>query len=283
MGHNIPELLRQKGFTLKISILTALLVALYYPTIVKLVSDWSSDGNYSHGFLVPLISAYLVWERRDKLLSAKSSPGISGLFLLIFGVLVLIVGHAGVELFLQRFSILLVLAGLILFLQGKAHLRICFFPLAFLIFMIPIPQVAFNAVAFPMQLFAARIATDLIQLIGIPAFREGNMISLAYTNLEVAQACSGIRSLITIMTLATVYAYFLEKKRWKQVVLVLCAIPIAIITNSARITVTAVLSHYVGVKSAQGFYHSFEGWFMFLVAFGILVAWGFVLRRFFNG
>ncbi len=265
----------------KFLILAAVFAALYYPIIFLLVHDWSIDDNYSHGYIVPFVSAYLIWERRTDLSSLSVVPHIGGVLLLLAGVLMFILGHVGAELFLGRFSMLLVLSGLALFLLGKDYLRLLAFPISFLIFMIPLPAIIFNSIAFPLQLFAAKVSTFIISAIGIPVLRDGNIIQLAYTTLEVAEACSGIRSLVTILTLATIYTYFINKKKWKHVVIVLSAIPIAIITNSVRVTVTAILAQYFGEGAAEGFYHSFEGWFMFIVAFSLLLLFGAVVRKLF--
>jgi len=273
------DFLSHKGLIIRAFLLLASFLLLYYPIIVSLVHDWSIDDNYSHGYIVPFMSLYLVWERRSELLSLKIKPNSSGLLLLIVGLFVMILGHVGAELFLGRLSILIVLSGIALFLLGKEYLKILAFPIGFLIFMIPLPSVIFNSLAFPLQLLAARVAAGIIYTCGIPVLRDGNIIHLANTTLEVAEACSGIRSLVTIMTLATIYAYFMESKRWKQVVLFLSSIPIAIITNSARVTFTGFLSHYYGDEAAKGFYHTFEGWFMFVVAFSLLLLFGLLLRK----
>jgi len=266
---------------LKIFLIAFLLLILYYPIIKFLVQDWDSNPNYSHGYIVPFITAYLVWERRKKLALIKPSPTASGIFLLLAGVLTLFLGHIGAELFLQRFSIILVINGLVLFLLGCSYFKTLLFPISFLIFMVPLPATIFNTIAFPLQLLAANVSTVLISTIGIPVFRDGNIIQLAGITLEVAEACSGIRSLITILTLATIYSYFMEKRRWKQLILVFSSLPIAIVTNSARVTLTAILAHYFGASAADGFYHTFEGWFMFVVAFGILLLLGYVIRKVF--
>jgi len=171
--------------------------------------------------------------------------------------------------------------SVVLFLLGCSYFKTLLFPISFLIFMVPLPATIFNTIAFPLQLLAANVSTVIISTIGIPVFRDGNIIQLAGITLEVAEACSGIRSLITILTLATIYSYFMEKRRWKQLILVFSSLPIAIVTNSARVTLTAILAHYFGASAADGFYHTFEGWFMFVVAFGILLLLGYVIRKVF--
>ncbi|MFQ5902022.1 MAG: VPLPA-CTERM-specific exosortase XrtD, partial [Thermodesulfobacteriota bacterium] len=260
-------------------ILCLLFGVLYHAILSFLVYDWWTDNNYSHGFIVPLVSAYLIWERKDILTKLKPSPNLLGLFLFLAGIGVLILGHVGAELFLMRFSMLLVISGLVLFLLGTEFLRVLLFPIGFLIYMIPLPQVIFNAIAFPLQLFAAQVATGILQSLGIPVLREGNIIQLAYSTLEVAEACSGIRSLVTLLTLSTVYSYFTQDRLWKHVVLIISAIPIAVIANSTRVTGTGILAHYFGAGVAQGFYHTFSGWLVFMVAFGLLLLVGIFLSR----
>ena len=267
---------------LKSIILVIAFFFFYYEILVDLVADWYNDDNYSHGFIVPFVSAYLIWERKSELKSLAVKPSLAGLFLLLFGIIVCLSGHIGAEYFLMRSSILFVLSGLVLFLLGKSYLKLLAFPIGFLIFMIPLPAIVFNAIAFPLQLFAAKVSTNVILILGIPVFRDGNIIHLAQTTLEVAEACSGIRSLITILTLATIYAYFMEIIRWKQALIVFSAIPIAIITNSLRVTVTAFLAHHYGSEAADGFYHTFEGWFMFVVASVILIIFGSLLSKVFR-
>lgn len=261
-------------------LLAALFVLAYYQVISYLAVNWWIDPNYSHGFVVPIISGYVVYKNRDRLAAIAPTPSNAGLIVLLAGALMLAVGHVGAELFLMRFSMLLVMAGLVLFISGRRMLRELTFPIAFLIFMIPLPMVIFNAVAFPLQLFAARVATEVISALGIPVLRDGNIIELAHATLEVAEACSGIRSLVTILTLATIYAYFTLNSRARQVILVASAVPIAILVNSSRVALTAILAHHLGYGAVEGFYHSFEGWFMFIVSLVLLLGVDLLLRRF---
>ena len=191
----------------------------------------------------------------------------------------LVVGSVGAELFLQRSSFIVVLAGLVWLILGTAFLRELAFPLAFLVFMIPLPAIVMNAVAFPLQLFAAQTATFCMQAAGIPVLREGNVITLAATTLEVAEACSGIRSLQALLALGAVYGYFTQKAAWKKWALVLLSVPIAIAANAFRVAGTGFLAHYWGSEMAQGFYHGFAGWIVFVVAFALLLGCGAVLAK----
>ena len=272
----------RSGATLSVVLalsVTALLAALYYQIVYRLGMQWYADPDYSHGFLVPLLSGYFVWERREKLraLPVASSPW--GIVLLGGGLLMLVIGSAGAELYTQRTSIIVVIAGLVLLILGRKFLRVLLFPIAFLFFMVPLPAIIVNAVAFPLQLFAAKTATFCLYNFGIPVLREGNVIVLAGTTLEVAEACSGIRSLQALLALGTVYAYFTQHVMWKRLTLVLLSIPIAIAANAFRVTGTGVLTHYWGVEAAQGFYHTFQGWLIFVVAFALLLGFGLLLSR----
>jgi exosortase len=252
---------------------------LYWPVLVSLVMQWDADPNYSHGFLIPVMAAYFVWERRTRLSRLVPQPSWWGFPLASLGLLMLGLGQVGAELFLQRFSLIVVIAGLVLLVLGRNVLKLWSFPIAFLIFMVPLPAIVLNAVAFPLQGFAAQTATSCLVALNIPVLREGNVISLAHTSLEVAEACSGIRSLMSLLALATTYAYFGERVMWKRWVLVAAAIPVAIAANAFRVTGTGVLAHYFGDEVAQGFYHDFSGWLVFVVAFVLLLGIGTALRR----
>ena len=272
----------RSGATLSVVLtlsITALLAALYYKILYSLGTQWYADPDYSHGFLVPLLSGYFVWERRERLRSLPVAPSPWGIILLGGGLLMLLIGSAGAELYMQRTSIIVVIAGLVLLMLGREFLRVLLFPIAFLFFMVPLPAIIVNAVAFPLQLFAAKTATFCLYNFGIPVLREGNVIVLAGTTLEVAEACSGIRSLQALLALGTVYAYFTQHVMWKRWTLVLLSIPIAIAANAFRVTGTGVLTHYWGVEAAQGFYHTFEGWLIFVVAFALLLICGLLLSK----
>jgi exosortase len=207
------------------------------------------------------------------------SPSLLGAGLLALGLLMLVVGSVGAELFLQRFSLVVVVAGLVWLILGTALLRELAFPLAFLVFMVPLPAIVLNAVAFPLQLFAAQSATFCMQVGGIPVLREGNTIVLTNTTLEVVEACSGIRSLQALLALGAVYGYFSQKPVWKRWALLFLSIPIAIAANALRVAGTGFLAHFVGAEAAQGFYHSFAGWMVFAVAFVLLLGAGTLLGR----
>jgi exosortase len=264
---------------LLIAVFTVLLGLLYHNIAVRLVEQWYADPDYSHGFLVPFVSAYLAWERWDKLKRLPAKPSLWGIGVLTVGLLMLLLGTLGAELYLQRSSFLVVVSGLVLLLLGHDVLRVLLFPIAFLFFMIPLPAIVMNELAFPLQLFAAKTAAFCLFNFGIPILREGNVIVLAGTTLEVAEACSGIRSLQALLALGVFYAYFSQRVMWKRWLLVILSVPIAIIANAFRVSGTGMLAHYWGPEAAEGFYHTFSGWLIFLLAFVLLLLCDVVLSK----
>jgi exosortase len=255
------------------------LSVLYGAVAPRLVRQWAAEDDYTHGFLILPLSFYFAWEKREKLKALNPEPNLLGAGLLLVGLVMLVVGTVGAELFLQRSSFVVVIAGLILLILGRSFLRELLFPVAFLLFMIPLPAIVMNAVAFPLQLFAAQSATFCMQTAGIPVLREGNTIILSNTTLEVVEACSGIRSLQALLALGAVYGYFTQKAVWKRWALIMLSVPIAIVANAFRVAGTGFLAHHIGAEAAQGFYHSFAGWIVFAVAFLLLLGLGTLLGK----
>ena len=243
---------------------------LYTPVVTKLVRYWAHDENYSHGFLIAPLAVWFAWRQRERLRAARVRPAGVGLLVICGALALVIVGRLGAELFLTRVSLIVMLAGAILFLHGWQHLRILAGPLLFLLLMVPLPAIVFNQIAFPLQLFASRLGAAGIQACAVPVLREGNVIVLADTSLEVAEACSGIRSLVSLLTLGILYGYFTDPRPWMRAIIALSAIPIAIAANAARVTGTGVLAHYYGPEAAHGFFHTFSGWLVFVVALLLL-------------
>ena len=257
--------------------IVGLLCLLYWDISHALVLDWYNDPDYSHGFLVPFLSVFFVWERWGNIKRTSIQPSWWGIGLLGFGLLMLLIGVVGAELYTQRCSLIAVLAGLVLLIFGWKIMWLVSLPLAFLVFMVPLPAIVVNSIAFPLQLFAAKTATFCLFSLGIPVLREGNLIALAGTTLEVAEACSGLRSLLSLLALGTVYGYFSQSSLWKRWVLVFLSIPIAILANAIRVSGTGILAHHWGVEAAEGFYHTFEGWIVFIAAFVMLLICGTLL------
>ena len=293
-----------KHYWRAIAIVVAVLFT-YAAVLVKLSNDWWTDENYSHGLLVPLIIGYILWSQRDKFAAEPARPSVLlGGLAVAFALFALWTGVAGAELYTQRLSLVLLIAGTVVYFWGLAFLRLILVPLGLLILAIPVPAIIFNKVAFPLQLFASRCAVWSMSVLGIPVLRQGNVIELKPLNsfdtrkLEVVEACSGIRSLMTLLTLAVVFAYFTNTRSndsngprgkfgwlrsygfWRSLIIVLSAVPIAILTNAARVSGTGILSHFYGTGVADGFFHSFSGWAIYVVAFLLLFAVGWFIDRF---
>jgi exosortase len=246
------------------------------PVLYYMVLHWQSSPDYSHGFLIPPLAVYFAWERRRKLARAPIDGSWWGLVPLALGVLALSVGRLGVELMSMRTAFVLTLNGLVLLLLGVRMYRILAFPLLFLFLMVPLPQSLVNVVAFPLQLIAADLAVTTVQYFGLPVLREGNIIHLpGGFQLFVAEACSGLRSLMALGTLGVVFAYFFRKTWWERSVLVAATIPIAVLVNAFRVGVTVALSFWWGQQAAEGAIHQTEGFFTFGLAFLLLMvlAW----------
>src|ERR1700687_4673331 len=258
---------------------SALLITAYFPVLKHLVEQWSNDENVSHGFFVPVVALYIAWQRRDSVLAIERKPAWWGLAIMAWGALQGYVGVLGAELFLQRTSFLITLVGLLLVVGGTQLVRVLAFPLLLLPFMIPIPAVLYNQITFPLQLFASQVAELSLGLMGIPVLRDGNILELASQKLSVVEACSGIRSLLSLCFLSLVYAYFFDKRVWMRWVLFAATIPIAILAHSGRVTITGVLSE-INPELARGFFHSLEGWIIFLIALVMLGALHLLINRF---
>lgn len=255
-----------------IGILAGLTGVLYAGVMARLFEDWLHDPNYSHGLLVPLFSAFLVWRNRRALRRLPISPTWWGLAGIAGALAVLVVGRLAAELFLTRSSLVLLLAATVLFFLGWRWLRALLFPLAFLFLMIPIPAILFDQISLPLEFFASHTASWLLALVGVPVLTLGNIIRLPAMTLQVAEACSGIRSLVSLVALAIIYGYFLEPSLWRRVVLVAAAVPIAVIANAVRIMGTGLLVEYWSQEMATGFFHAFSGWLVFALALLLLFA-----------
>jgi len=247
-----------------------LLVLLYFPVLRNMVLDWYHDDNMGHGFFVPVVSAWIIWQQRAKLLAAAYGPNLWGLAIVLMGGLLLVVGTFAVEQTVMRGSFLISLWGAVITLGGFRLLRDLAFPLFLLVFMIPLPAVIYNQITFPLQMFASQVAETALSLLGIPVLREGNILELPSQRLSVVEACSGIRSLMSLTYLSLIYGYLFESRIWLRVVLLVLTPGIAILVNAARVTATGLISEY-DPELAVGAFHTMEGWFMFLLALMLLV------------
>ena len=299
------SVLATKSFWRVVAI-SAALVFTYAFVILKLSRDWWNDQNYSHGLLIPFIIGYILWSQREKLARVQPKPStLWGGAAVVMALAALWAGTAGAELFIQRMSLVLILAGTVIYFWGFRLLWMLFVPLILLVLAIPIPAIIFNKIAFPLQLLASRFAVWSMGLLDIPVLRQGNIIellplgALETKKLEVVEACSGIRSLMTLVTLAVVFAYFTHPTKndgdgpkggtfdwlksyafWRSMLIVLSAVPIAILTNALRVSGTGVLARYYGTEVADSFFHSFSGWVIYIAAFLLLLGFAWILDRF---
>ncbi len=248
------------------AVILALTGWLYASILGRLVAQWWQDPNFSHGFFVPAFALFVLWQDRSRLVSLPRAPSSWGLLILAMALCVLVVGVLGAELFVSRVSLLLLIAGLVVSFLGWNYFRAVLFPWAFLILMIPIPAIIFNQITFPLQILASKVAATVLPLAGVPVLREGNVINLPAMPLEVAEACSGIRSLLSLATLAIIYGYLMETRKWVRVVLALASVPIAVAANSLRIVGTGLLVQYWDPNKAEGFFHAFSGWLIFVIS-----------------
>ncbi|HLM59645.1 MAG TPA: EpsI family protein [Pyrinomonadaceae bacterium] len=280
----------------------AALAFVYATVLAKLGRDWWTDENYSHGLLVPFVIGYIVYLEFDSLRDAAGKPLFAlGVTMITLALLMLLGGTLGAELFAQRVSLVVMLAGIVVYFFGVKILRLLVAPFVLLLLAIPIPQIIFNKIAFPLQIYASQMAIWGIRLFEVPSVRKGNVIEILpfgatqTIGLEVVEACSGIRSLMTLVTLGLVLAYFTSTKRlngesrtfdflrnfdfWRAVILMFSAIPIAIFTNAARVTATGVLTYYYGKPATEGAMHDVSGWLVYVAALGLLLLMNFVLKK----
>lgn len=262
-----------------VSVFLAAFALLYASAVQGMVLDWYHDENYSHGFLIPLVSGYLVWQRLDDLKEVEFRPSVLGLVVALLGLVLFLFGMLAGESFTMRFSMLVVLAGAILYGYGAGLMKAVAFPFAYLVYMIPLPYILYDAIAFPLKLMVSKYSVAFLKLIGIPVMREGNVINLVSTTLEVADACSGIRSIVSLLALATALAYFSQKGWVKRTVLIFSTLPIAIFANGVRVIGTGILATRYGAAAAQGFFHEFAGLVIFGVAMALLLLTSYFLGK----
>jgi exosortase len=249
----------------------ALAIGCYAPILYRLAIQWGEDPDMGHGFFVPAVVGFIIWQRREELAEIEVRPNWWGLVVVLFGAAQMMLGTLGVELFTSRSAFVVTVIGSVWFLGGTALLKKLVFPLALLFLMVPIPAVVYNQVTFRLQLLASRLADSSLEILSVPVVREGNILELPNMHLQVVEACSGIRSLLTLTFLSLVYGYLFEKRLWVRVALFASTIPIAILANGCRITATGILSQ-VKPELAEGFFHESTGWILFLISLGLLIA-----------
>lgn len=248
-----------------------LLLISYIAVLRALGQQWLTDDDVSHGPFVPAVAAYILWQRRQEFSEVEWKPNYWGLAIVAWGIFQLLLGSLGVELFLQRTSIIITITGMVLTLGGTQVLKLAGFPIFLLVFMVPLPKVIYGQITLPLQLFASRCAETALSLLGIPVLREGNIIELPSGPLNVVEACSGIRSLMALSFLGLVFGYFFDDRPWMKWALLAATVPIAIAANAFRVSFTGLLTEY-DRELAQGFFHMLEGWVIFVFAGLMLLA-----------
>lgn len=267
-----------KHYRYHLFLLLMVMVGLYWNIVPAMVSDWYRDDNYSHGFIVPLVTGYFIYVRSDELARVRVAPAHAGLAVVVLALLQLTVGWFGTEYFTMRSSLVVLLAGLVIYLFGMEAFRALRLPICYLLFMVPIPYIIYDAVAFPLKLLVSRVSVAALQMMGVVAVREGNIIMFPSLTLEVADACSGIRSLVSLAALAVAYAFFISLTPARRAILIAASVPIALFANALRVIGTGVLAQWWGEKAAKGFFHEFAGLAVFALAMVLLVALGGLLK-----
>jgi exosortase len=257
---------------------SVLILVCYAPVLIALVNNWYVDADMGHGFFVPLVSGLIIWQRKEELAAIKPKPNLWGLVLILFGAIMVIVGTLGVELFISRNAFIITLIGAIWLLRGTETLKKVAFPIFLLFFMVPIPNLLYARLTFPLQILASQSASVALDFLGIPVLREGNVLELPNGPLSVVEACSGIRSLLSLTFLSLAYGYFFEKSTWIRVTLFLATIPIAIVANAARVTATGIMAQ-IKPELGEGFFHESTGWVIFLAALAMLILFHQALLR----
>lgn len=259
------------------------LVIVYLPALFELVTTWAQDDNYSHGFLVPVVSLWLLWNKRVALKAAVQSTDNNGLVLLAVSMVLFVLGNGGAEYFTVRVSFVMAVFGLVWYLFGREVVKLAWFELAFLVFMIPIPYVIYYSLTFPMQLLASKITAGILSSIGMQVFRQGNILNLGGDiSLEVAEACSGMRSLMSLLALGALFAYMTQKRLAGKILLFASTIPIAVVANVFRVFVTALLATTVTADVTAEPMHSIMGLSVFVVSFILMLIVGGILKAVFK-
>jgi len=262
----------------KIAWFAGLLMVVFAPVLYSMAHEWVTLEDMGHGMFVPFLACYVAWKERDRILAHPVKGTWWGLVLVIIGFFQMIAGYLGADFFVARTAFLVSLIGVLLTTLGWPLVKALAFPLFILLFMIRLPLFIYSQITFPLQILASTLAEQALGLLGIPVLREGNVLELASQKLSVVEACSGIRSLMSLGLLSLVYGYFFDQRRWMKWVLLVSSIPIAILANAFRVTLTGIISEYKK-EFAEGVYHSLEGWVIFMVSLVILVVVHQIIHR----
>jgi exosortase len=264
---------------LKFGLLSVLVILLYHPEISSMVNEWWTKHEYSHGFLIPFISGYIIWVKREVLRAQLVIPDIKGFFILLAGIALLITGYVSFEPFTRRFSLLITIFGLVYFLLGSGIFKILLFPVGYLVFMIPPPYILFKSTAVNLRLFSTKVTYDVINFLGIPILRQGANLDLPNISLVVADFCTGILSLMSIIAVAVLYAYLTQKKLLNRTILVFLSVPIAIAGNIFRLVITVCLAYFYGARALDSVIHQFHGTVNFLITLVLLIFAGNMISK----
>jgi len=251
--------------------LSTLVLIMYASVLGSLARQWWDDPNYGHSFFVPVLAGYVLWRGRDRWRGLPSRANNFGLAIMLFAIALRILGMLGAELFMARLSLVILISGIVLFLAGRQALRSVAFPIGYLLFMIPLPAIVYYQLTLPLQLWASRLGATGLVALGIHTVREGNLLFLPNCTLSVVEACSGIRSLLSLLAAAVAYGYLAEQSTWKRSVLAIASIPIAISTNGLRLVATGVLSYFFGPSVDSGVVHVALGLGFFALAFVLIL------------
>lgn len=260
----------------------ASVAAAYWSIVHGMVLDWMYDENSSHGFIVPVVSAYLIWQRRERLMAQPAKPSAMGLAIVAMGAAMLLLGWLATEYFTMRFSLLVVLTGCVVYWAGWEVMGVLAGPMAYLTLMIPVPAVLYDALAFPLKLFVTKVSVVVLKALGILVVREGNIMAFPNITLEVVNACSGLRSLTSLLAVGLAYVMLFVRPFKEKLAIVALIFPIALAANMVRVIGTGILAQHFGAAAAEGFFHEFAGLVIFLTSIALLMASHRILSRWFR-
>lgn len=249
----------------------ALLVFAFQDGLEHLIVRWNTQEEYSHGYLIPLVSAYLIWQRRDFLNTLEFKSSWMPIGLVALGLLISVVGEISALYILIHFAIVLIILAMAWSLMGWNAFKHVLFPLGLLIFAVPLPYFLEATLTADLQLISSKLGVAFIRLFGIPVLAEGNVIDLGIYKLQVVEACSGLRYMYPLMGVGFIIAYMYQVEMWKRILVFLSTIPITILMNSLRIGIIGILVENWGTEMAEGFLHYFEGWIIFIACLAILL------------
>lgn len=278
-SNNVIWLFFPRSIWVSLVAISPVLAFIYYDGIVRMIDNWNNHEEYSHGWFIPVLSALLIWQQKDKISRIAVNKPVLGVYLALFGVLIYFVGELSAITIVVMYSFIIVLAGIALALAGVDVFKKIWIAFIFLLFMLPIPRVIYQQISQQLQLISSEIGVFIIRLFDISVHLEGNVIDLGSYKLQVVEACSGLRYLFPLMSLSFIAVYFYREKMWKRTIVFLSSIPITILLNSFRIGVIGVLVEFWGQSMAEGFLHDFEGWVIFMVCMCILIGEMWVLHK----